>query len=275
MKQKLEKIGKQRLLGVVLIAVGLLTAYNGCFGILSWQLSYWDHELYETYRDYDIYYFTTLDLYTIDTGDDLTTGTFHNTIETARGTIDNWLDEAIYVEEYLGYDIYRESGGAQRYFAVHIETETVTAYWDSRIELKGYLKDLYEMSQEPLDGSWYINGVKVTSEDQIIVINTVTLDFKFETEASVTQVNAAWFGPEDGTIELTRSGMDWTGSKTLQEGTYTMVLSAIGPDGSLHLSLVGEVAEETNAYVRWAVGGIITAVGAVVFVNPKNLKKKK
>lgn len=134
--------------GVVLTLLGL----SGVLGLASGD--YWTRSKVETYRGYDIYYFQNANVYGIDTagtnppppGD---TWLFSAEIDSAKGRIDNLLDDAQYIEAYREWDIYREPGGAQRYWGVHSVTGQETSRWTSLSELKGYIDEI-----DPPDEPW-------------------------------------------------------------------------------------------------------------------------
>jgi len=124
---KLEE--KQRGFSLILICVGLVLLVPFVHGLVL--NVYWDHEYVETYRGYDVYFFPTPYVYGIDTGEaDASQWNFAASVEACEGLIDNWIDDPVFIEHYGGYDLYREPGGAQRYYAVNPFTgEKATAYW--------------------------------------------------------------------------------------------------------------------------------------------------
>jgi len=127
--------------GLILVALGAWLLFGGLGATVSWVLGYWDREFVETYRGYEIYYFTTIGVYGVHIPE-APRGErwrFFGSIDAARGFIDDMLDEPVYVETYNGWDIYR-TPGTGFYYAVG--GNVTTAYWDSLEALKAYLDEM-------------------------------------------------------------------------------------------------------------------------------------
>jgi len=135
---------------------------------------YWDHYFEEYYRGYRIDLFPgpgglygiymgpddpeTIPKTPPDPNFDYNDWKFYGTIEAARGAIDSWVLEPIFVQHYPnvtwethvdpGWDIYQEGGGAMRYYALDKATgDQVGAYWLST-DLQGLL-DWIDETQVP------------------------------------------------------------------------------------------------------------------------------
>jgi len=117
---------------------------------------------------------------------------------------------------------------------------------------------------EELSGRWWINGVEVTSPDQVVRLETSTVAFSFTSLQEVSSVTVSWNGTESGSLGLTRQDDLWVGSTELRDGTYTVTLTAVGPSGTLTLSLTG--LEARTPVTRWAVGAGLIAVGGVLML---------
>lgn len=145
---KLEKpeLNRTQTLGLILLAVSMFTYVGGW----QWVLAYWDTSLVEEYRGYSIYYLPEILVYGIDTGGDVNTWKFAGSTEQARGLIDNWLDSPVFMEEYRGWSIYRESGGSQRAYAV--KGDAKTSYWRYITDLREYV-DALEGGEETPESS--------------------------------------------------------------------------------------------------------------------------
>lgn len=147
---------------------------------------YWYHYFEEYYRGYridlfpgpgDLYgiYIGTADPETIpkeppDPNFDYSDWDFFDTLEHARGRIDTWLEDPIFVQHYPnvtwethvdpGWDIYQEGGGAARYYAIAKATgNQVGAYWPSD-NLQGLLNWLDE-TQVPTGEVGAHNGIPI------------------------------------------------------------------------------------------------------------------
>ena len=104
------------------------------------ESDYWYHEYIETYRDYDIYYFKNIKVYGIDTGDpDPMDWVFTGSVETAKGKIDNWLEEPEEIEIYRMWKIYRQAAGTRFYWAEQVNTGEKTTLWVDLDDLKEYI----------------------------------------------------------------------------------------------------------------------------------------
>ena len=149
----------ERKASLALMAVGVILLIPFLNGVLFVTAGYWDHTYLESYRGYDIYIFPGPGgLYGIDVlgtnphGSEF--GSFGSTLEEAYGIIDNWVDDPSFVERYLDWDIYREPGGAQRYYAVDAAGEEAPG---RHLALEGpgglreYLDTIYE---EPEPTIW-------------------------------------------------------------------------------------------------------------------------
>jgi len=107
------------------------------------ESDYWYHEHIETYRGYDIYYFKNINTYGIDTGEpDPMDWTFIASIETAKGEIDNLLEEPEEIEIYREWKIYRQAAGKRFYWAEQVNTDEKTTLWVSLEDLKEYIDAL-------------------------------------------------------------------------------------------------------------------------------------
>ncbi|GAI66911.1 unnamed protein product, partial [marine sediment metagenome] len=131
---------------------------------------YWYHYFREYYKDYRIDYFPgpgglygiyvgSVDPETIpkeppDPNFDYNDWTFYGSLASARGGIDNWVINPVYVQHYPdvtwathvdpGWDIYQEPAGAMRYYALDKATgNQVGAHWPSD-NLQGLLDWLGE-----------------------------------------------------------------------------------------------------------------------------------
>ena len=152
----------ERKASLALMAVGLILLIPFLNGVLFVAADYWDHTYLESYRGYDIYYFPGPGgLYGIDVNGSNPHGSdrswsFYTLLEQAYGGIDNWLDDPLFVEAYLSWEIYREPGGAQRYYAVDAAGEAVPGRHlalEGPGGLRAYLDTLYE---EPEPSMWAV-----------------------------------------------------------------------------------------------------------------------
>ena len=143
------------------MAVGIILLIPFLSGVLLVTADYWNHTYVESYRGYDIYYFPGPGgLHGIDVlgtnphGED--SSWRFGTLEAVHGIIDNWVDDPLFVERYLDWEIYREPGGAQRYYAVDPLTGEEVR-WYLSLEgpgaLREYLDTLYE---EPEPTVWAV-----------------------------------------------------------------------------------------------------------------------
>ena len=151
----------ERKASLALMAVGVILLIPFLNGVLFVTAGYWDHTYLESYRGYDIYFFPGPGgLYGIDVlgtnphgGDP---SWWFGDPEALHGAIDNWVDDPIFMEAYLSWEIYREPGGAQRYYAVDAAGEAVPGRHlalEGPGGLRAYLDTLYE---EPEPTMWAV-----------------------------------------------------------------------------------------------------------------------
>ena len=143
------------------MAVGIILLIPFLSGVLLVTADYWNHTYVESYRGYDIYYFPGPGgLHGIDVlgtnphGED--SSWRFGTLEAVHGIIDNWVDDPTFVERYLDWEIYREPGGAQTYYAVDAAGEEVPGRHmalEGPGGLRAYLDTLYE---EPEPSVWAV-----------------------------------------------------------------------------------------------------------------------
>jgi len=132
MKQpKLDEINvsTKQALGVFFIALSLFTYLGG----LAWFSAYWDNELVETYRDYDIYYFPNINVYGIDVGTEPQDWPFNTGLQGCRNKIDLFVDCPETLETYRDFTIYKLPG-YNLYWGENTEDKTNT--WDNLTSLK-------------------------------------------------------------------------------------------------------------------------------------------
>jgi len=131
------KPNKIQTLGCVFLAAALFTALGG----LGWVMAYWDTQLEETYRGFDIYYFPNIKVWGIDTGGEPQTWPTGSPRQSCRNKIDSWLDEPTLVEQHRDFTVYRLDGYGL-YYAEGPSGETTTR-WDNVTNLEAYLDAEY------------------------------------------------------------------------------------------------------------------------------------
>lgn len=134
MKFEKPELNRTQTLGLVLLAVSVFTHVGGW----QWVLAYWDTSLAEEYRGYEIYYFPNINVYGVKIGQEKPESWPHgSSLDALRSLIDSWMDPPEYIEQYLGWDIYRQANKGY-YYATKGEEETTL--WVRVTQLKDYLE---------------------------------------------------------------------------------------------------------------------------------------
>ncbi len=282
MKQKNKKADTQKILGVVLILIGVFAAV-GSLDRTVWTASideYWKH--YKYYRGIEIEVWMPLGIvYGTSIDDEWTVSVSCSELE---GLIDDWLgpkDDGGYWEHdsiYREIEISRWMPGAIYYSATfddewHIE-ELLT-------DLEGLIDGwLDNPSESGLEGRWWVNNVEITTDpDQRIILDTATMKFKFEpTMGRVSSVTVSWTGAETGARTLTKDlfSNKWRRTVYLSEGSYTVTLYAEGADGELTLSLIGSSSSMAKPSSFLLIMGGLVIIGVYLIVGSlKKTKKQK
>ena len=129
-------LNKHQILGCVFLIAAIFTALGG----LSWVMAYWDTQLEETYRGFDVYYFPNIKVWGIDTGGEPMTWPTGSPIDSCRNRIDGWLDEPALIEQHRDFTVYRLNGYGL-YYAEGLSV--TTTYWDNATNLEAYLDAEY------------------------------------------------------------------------------------------------------------------------------------
>ena len=282
MKKKIKKADTRKILGVILILIGVFTAVWNLDRTV-WTTSIdenWEH--YKYYRGIEIEVWMPLGIvYGTSIDDEWTVSVSCSELE---GLIDDWLgpedDEGYWEHDsiYREIEILRWMPGATYYSATfddewHIE-ELLT-------DLEGLIDDwLDNPPQSGLEGRWWVNDVEITTDpDQRIILNTATMKFKFEpTTGRVSSVTVSWIGTETGSRTLTKDLLSnkWRRTLYLSEGSYTVTLHAEGADGELSLSLIGSSSSTAKPYVFNLITGGLVIIGLFLIVGSlKKTKKEK
>ena len=254
-------MNKRRILGAVLIVVGLVTALNGwaaVWGVIDGLFA------------------------------SVTGGSAVITVVDAEGRPVAGAEVTVLDVLYLGYNITlntpldpTDSRGRTSFSTSLAGTYRIearkTGYRPGRVFVSIGVGDREQATivlevEEELSGRWWINGVEITSPDQVVRLETSTVAFKFTATGEVSSVTVSWNGTESGSLGLTRQDDLWVGSTELRDGTYTVTLTAEGPSGTLTLSLTGLEAE--TPVTRWAVDAGLVAVGCVLML-PERKKRRK
>jgi len=134
------ELNRTQTLGLILLAVSVFTYVGGW----QWVLAYWDTSLAEEYRGYEIYYFPNINVYGVKIGKETPSNWPHgSSVDALRNLIDTWMDPPELIEQYLGWDIYRQANKGY-YYATRGEEETTL--WVRVTHLKDYLEKREEAS---------------------------------------------------------------------------------------------------------------------------------
>jgi hypothetical protein len=132
-------MGRRVNLVFLLVGFALIVAD---FTLLA-STGYWRNEYRETYRGYEIWFFPEPNVYGIYVGTGDPAGTYvvedwkhYSSLSACKGAIDNWVDNPQYVEDYHTWQIFQESGGTLRYYAVDPETGEQSNFYPSN-DLQG------------------------------------------------------------------------------------------------------------------------------------------
>lgn len=138
-KPKLEQIdlSPKQALGVFFIALSLFTYMGG----LVWVSAYWDHSLVETYRDYEIHFFASPNVYGVKLeGVEPINWPMARSRGSARDLIDSILDEPELQETYRDFELYMIQGYELYYGTSSTEN---TPKFDTVENLKNYIDQAY------------------------------------------------------------------------------------------------------------------------------------
>jgi len=130
------KPNRTQALGLVFLVIAAFSAVGGW----AWVMAYWDYSPVETYRGFEIVYFSTINVYGIDTGGEPQTWAFNSGLQGARNMIDNWLDNPELIEQYRDWIIYK-MGGYGLYYAEN--GDLTTSNWDNITDLRSYIDAEY------------------------------------------------------------------------------------------------------------------------------------
>jgi len=217
-------------------AIGLFFMVISVFSLLggwAWVSAYWDTDLAETYRGYDIHYFPNIHIYGIDIGGPSSEWVYLGNQETARNKIDLWVDGPITVGTYRDFTIYQLPGhdlyygenglmGTQIYInTTALESYIDTVYYPTRIctihkGTEGNY-DEYKIYRQGLEGS----PVELTYWVQL---DGITLEY-FDTKAAARAYVAdrADPTPEAPLIEIPENPDTPADNEAIPEGDYSMV----------------------------------------------------
>jgi len=149
-------------------AIGLLFLVISVFSLLggwAWVSAYWDADLAESYRGYDIHYFPNIHVYGIDIGGEPENWVHVTNQAAARSKIDLWLDGPITVGGYRDFTIYQlpghelfyaENGYVDTMIYVEItalESYIDAVYYPTRVSTMHRGTDEYTIYRQGLEGS--------------------------------------------------------------------------------------------------------------------------
>lgn len=155
-------------------------------------------------------------------------------------------------------------------------------FWDMTNGKQSYT-DFTIQSTPTLGGSFYINGILVTNPEQVIMLDTLTLNLRFTpTEGTPMQVSASWQGPASGTVDFSQSGTDWVANVELPvSGLYTLTLTATDGVSTITMSIF-DLSTVTDGNGADGDGGVqvevpllsmggfaLIGVGAVMYVKER------
>jgi len=130
---ELSKPNRTQAIGLFFLVISLFSYLGG----FAWVSAYWDYELEETYRGYEIHFFPAPNVYGVKIEElDLMDWPTTRTRTGARNTIDEILDEPEHMETYRDFEIYKIPGYGL-YYATQGVTET--AKFDTLENLKNYI----------------------------------------------------------------------------------------------------------------------------------------
>jgi len=138
-KQKLDQINlsTKKALGVFFIALSLFTYVGG----LAWVSAYWDHSLVETYREHEIHFFASPNVYGVKLeGVEPINWPMARSRTSARDIIDSILDEPELQETYRDFELYMIQGYDLYYGTSSAEN---TPKFDTIENLKKYIDQAY------------------------------------------------------------------------------------------------------------------------------------
>ena len=141
LQSNLSQISTKQALGYFLLVLTIFSYMGG----LAWISAYWDHNLIEEYRGYEIYFFPEINVYGIAITElDITDWSFNTGMPGCRNMIDTWLDDPIHISDYRDYVIYQQPNDYGFYYAVDPETgEQITTTWNNLEDLQDYIDQVY------------------------------------------------------------------------------------------------------------------------------------
>jgi len=144
-------------------------------------------------------------------------------------------------------------------------------YAEDREEKKGaYAPTLALITEDlpALTGRWWINDVEITDETQTLYLTSNTVTFRFaETSGEAATVVVSWTGASTGSVELSKSEGEWTGTATLGDGSYEITLTATDARGT---TFTLSIASSQTGTVRNLFSASMIIIGlAVVILSRK------
>lgn len=117
------KPNRTQAIGLIFLVISVFSYLGG----FAWFSAYWDTEYRETYRDFEIYYFSNINVYGIKTEGDPSDWVHTTALSACRNKIDSWLDAPEHIETYRDWEIYKLNGYGL-YYATSDGQETPTWY---------------------------------------------------------------------------------------------------------------------------------------------------
>lgn len=147
-------------------------------------------------------------------------------------------------------------------------------------DLLGELSGTFQISgttpPTELEGTWYINGIPLTSPNQVVRLTTKTLTFKFTKTEGIEDTGILctvdWTGPTIGRIALLNTGPStWSQTYTFVEGgQYSMSLQATDGTQTVTMSIfdvgLGDGWQPSKLQLMMFGGITFIGIGIVAFI---------
>jgi hypothetical protein len=116
-------------------------------------------------------------------------------------------------------------------------------------------------------GDWYINGVLITSSNQVVKSNYRTVDFKFVKLTGIADsayvVTVTGNNTPTLTLQDPSSNATWTGSEAFSDGIYFLTLKAYDGYSMITMNLVSSfnVTGPLTPFETFVIQGVIAGFG--------------